>query len=152
MNKLPRIVIFVTRHRGPVAQGGPRNTLSRDSSATMSPVSHSQTTSTCQPPAFRAARLAASRSLPRVKSMRSANRAAAWEQDLTRTASYLMGQARTEDERAFVERLYDEALEEGPDFTNYRAKSLFQAAPKLGIDRNAYARILNGLEMTERGT
>ena len=74
-----------------------------------------------------------------VKSMRSANRAAAWEQDLTRTASYLMGQARTEDERAFVERLYDEALEEGPDFTNYRAKSLFQAAPKLGIDRNAYS-------------
>ena len=62
-----------------------------------------------------------------------------------------MGQARTEDERAFVERLYDEALEEGPDFTNYRAKSLFQAAPKLGIDRNAYARILNALEMIERG-
>ena len=54
-----------------------------------------------------------------------------------------MGQARTEDERAFVERLYDEALKEkGQDFTNYRAKSLFQAAPKLGIDRNAYARIL----------
>jgi hypothetical protein len=63
-----------------------------------------------------------------------------------------MGQARTEDERAFVERLYDEALEEGPDFTNYRAKSLFQAAPKLGIDRNAYGRILNALDMIERGT
>ena len=88
---------------------------------------------------------------PRVKSARSRNRAAAWEQDLTRTATYLMGQARTEDERAFVDRLYDEALEEGPDFTNYRAKSLFQAAPKLGIDRNAYARILNALEMIERG-
>ena len=45
-----------------------------------------------------------------------------------------------------------QALEEGPDFINYRAKSPFQAAPKLGIDRNAYARILNALEMIERGT
>ncbi len=88
---------------------------------------------------------------PRVKSARSANRAAAWEHDLNRTASYLMGQARTEDERAFVERLYDEALEEGADFIHYRTKSAFQAAPKLGIDRNAYARILNALEMIERG-
>jgi len=108
--------------------------------------------STNQPALFPEMESAAPSPTPRVKSERSAKRAAAWEQDLTRTASYLMGQARTEDERAFVERLYDEALEEGPDFTNYRAKSLFQAAPKLGIDRNAYARILNGLEMIERGT
>ena len=53
---------------------------------------------------------------------------------------------RNDDERAFVERLYDEAMAEGPDFINYRAKSAFLAAPKLGIDRNAYARILNALE------
>ena len=46
---------------------------------------------------------------PRVKSARSANRAAWWEQDLSRTATYLMGQARNDEERAFVERLYDEA-------------------------------------------
>jgi hypothetical protein len=107
---------------------------------------------TNQPALFPDMESAAPSPAPRVKSERSANRAAAWEQDLTRTASYLMGQARTEDERAFVERLYDEALEEGPDFTNYRAKSLFQAAPKLGIDRNAYGRILNALDMIERGT
>src|SRR5450759_3972615 len=107
--------------------------------------------STSQPALFPEMESAAPSPTPRVKSERSAKRAAAWEQDLTRTASYLMGQARTEDERAFVEQLFDEALEEGPDFTNYRAKSLFQAAPKLGIDRNAYARILNALEMIERG-
>jgi hypothetical protein len=89
---------------------------------------------------------------PRVKSARSTNRAASWQQDLSRTASYLMGQARTDEERAFVERLYDEALTEGPDFINYRSKSAFMAAPKLGIDRNAYARILNALDMIERGT
>jgi hypothetical protein len=87
-----------------------------------------------------------------VKSARSRNRAAWWRQDLDRTAVYLMGQARTEDERAFVEQLYDEALKEGPDFINYRAKSAFEAAPRLGIDRNAYARILNALDMIERGT
>jgi len=60
---------------------------------------------------------------PRVKSARSANRAAWWEQDLSRTATYLMGQARSDEERAFVERLYDEAMAEGPDFINYRGKS-----------------------------
>jgi len=87
-----------------------------------------------------------------VKSARSRNRAAWWRQDLERTAAYLMGQARTEDERAFVEKLYGEALEKGPDFINYRSKSAFMAAPKLGIDRNAYARILNALDMIERGT
>src|SRR5271155_3198701 len=89
---------------------------------------------------------------PRVKSARSATRAAWWEQDLSRTATYLMGQARNDEERAFVERLYDEAMAEGPDFINYRGKSAFLAAPKLGIDRNAYARILNALEAIERGT
>jgi hypothetical protein len=87
-----------------------------------------------------------------VKSARSRNRAAWWQQDLSRTALYLMGQARTEDERAFVEQLYEQAIEEGPDFINYRAKSAFEAAPRLGIDRNAYARILNALDMIERGT
>ena len=47
---------------------------------------------------------------------------------------------------------YDEALAEGPDFINYRGKSAFLAAPRLGIDRNAYARILNALEAIEQGT
>ena len=69
---------------------------------------------------------------PRVKSARSANRAAWWEQDLSRTATYLMGQARSDEERAFVERLYDEAMAEGPDFINYRGKSAFLAAPGSG--------------------
>jgi hypothetical protein len=59
-----------------------------------------------------------------------------------------MGQARTESERVFVEQLYEQAVEEGPD---YRAKSAFEAAPRLGIDRNAYARILSALDMIERG-
>jgi RNA polymerase-binding transcription factor DksA len=63
-----------------------------------------------------------------------------------------MGQARTEDERAFVEQLYEQAVEEGPDFINYRSKSAFEAAPRLGIDRNTYARILSALDMIERGT
>jgi hypothetical protein len=88
---------------------------------------------------------------PRVKSARSWRRAAAWESDLARSASYLMGQCRSEAERAFVEKLYDEAAERGPDFINYRSNSAFRAAPRLGIDRNAYARILNALECIERG-
>jgi hypothetical protein len=43
-------------------------------------------------------------------------------------------------------------MAEGPDCINYRSKSAFLAAPRLGIDRNAYARILNALEAIERGT
>jgi hypothetical protein len=89
---------------------------------------------------------------PRVRSSRSRNRAASWERDLAQSASYLMGQCRSDDEREFVSRLYDEAAERGPDFINYRSNSAFQAAPRLGIDRNAYARILNALECIERGT
>jgi hypothetical protein len=88
--------------------------------------------STNQPALFPEMENAAPSPTPRVKSERSANRAAAWEQDLTRTAAYLMGQARTEDERAFVEQLYEQAVEEGPDFINYRSKSAFEAAPRLG--------------------
>src|SRR5271165_6223385 len=108
--------------------------------------------STNQPSLFAEPESAGASPAPRVRSARSANRAAWWEQDLSRTATYLMGQARSEDERAFVERLYDEAMAEGPDFINYRGKSAFLAAPRLGIDRNAYARILNALEAIERGT
>ncbi len=108
--------------------------------------------STNQPSLFTELECASASPAPRVKSARSANRAAWWQQDLSRTTTYLMGQARNDDERAFVERLYDEAMAEGPDFINYRGKSAFLAAPRLGIDRNAYARILNALEAIERGT
>ena len=108
--------------------------------------------STNQPGLFAELETPSTPPAPRVTSARSANRAAWWEQDLSRTATYLMGQARSDDERAFVERLYDEAMAEGPDFIHYRGKSAFQAAPRLGIDRNAYARILNALEAIERGT
>jgi hypothetical protein len=79
-----------------------------------------------------------------VTSDRSRNRAAWWRQDLERTAVYLMGQARTEGERAFVEKLYEQVVKEGPDFINYRSKSAFEAAPRLSIDRNAPLRVSRG--------
>jgi hypothetical protein len=75
-----------------------------------------------QPGLFAEPESASESPAPRVKSARSANRAAWWEQDLGRTATYLMGQARNDDERAFVERLYDEAMADGPDFINCRGK------------------------------
>ena len=69
--------------------------------------------STNQPSLFTEPENAGGSPAPRVKSARSANRAAWWEQDLSRTATYLMGQARSDEERAFVERLYGEAMAEG---------------------------------------
>jgi hypothetical protein len=43
-------------------------------------------------------------------------------------------------------------LEEGPDFARYLAKRAYTEAPKLGVHRHAYARILHALDMTKRGT
>lgn len=90
-----------------------------------------------QPSLFAGLETASETPAPRVKSARSRNRGAAWESDLSRMAAYLLGQARNDEERAFVERLWEEAAEEGPDFIHYRSKSAFMEAPKLGIDRNA---------------
>ena len=61
--------------------------------------------STNQPSLFTEPESAGASPAPRVRSARSANRAAWWEQDLSRTATYLMGQARSDEERAFVEHL-----------------------------------------------
>jgi hypothetical protein len=88
----------------------------------------------------------------KVTSPRSRNRAGAWSQDMARAHAYLRCQARTEAEQEAADRLYEEALRQGPDFTRYHSKSDFRDAPKLNIDRNAYARIMHALEMIERGT
>lgn len=88
----------------------------------------------------------------RVTSPRSRNRAAAWAQEMARAHAYLSGRARTEAEQEAADRLYEAALAEGPDFTRYRTGSDFRDAPKLNLDRNAYARIIHALELIERGT
>jgi hypothetical protein len=88
---------------------------------------------------------------PVVKSARSRNRAAGWQAGIAQAANYLCSQVKTEEERAQVEKLYEQAIEAGPDFLHYRGKSAFQEAPKLGIDRNTYARILYALDLIERG-
>ncbi len=89
---------------------------------------------------------------PKVTSARSRNRAGWWRQDLERSRAYLYGQATTEAEAELIDRAYEEALREGPDFTNYRRDSVFADAPRLKIDRNTYARIMFALDMIERGT
>ncbi|WP_040620583.1 hypothetical protein [Rhodovulum sp. PH10] len=88
----------------------------------------------------------------KVTSPRSRNRAAAWAQDMARAHAYMSSRARSEAEQEAADRLYEEALRQGPDFTRYRTGSDFREAPRLNIDRNAYARIIFALEMIERGT
>jgi hypothetical protein len=88
----------------------------------------------------------------KVTSARSRNRSGAWERDLNQTYAYFAQQNLRPEERAQLDQLYELALAEGPDFTRYRSNSVFAAAQKVGIDRNAYARILHALEMIERGT
>jgi len=71
---------------------------------------------------------------------------------MARAHAYLSSRARTEAEQEAADRLYEEAMRQGPDFIRYRTGSDFREAPKLSMDRNAYARIINALEMIERGT
>jgi hypothetical protein len=88
----------------------------------------------------------------RVTSPRSHNRAHWWRHELERTRAYLYGQAKSEAEQEQIDRVYEDALAEGPDFTNYRRDSVFAEAPRLKIDRNTYARIIFALDAIERGT
>lgn len=88
----------------------------------------------------------------KVTSPRSRNRAAAWAQEMARAHAYLSGRARSGAEQEAIDGLYEAAMREGPDFTHYRTNSDFREAPRLNIDRNAYARIIHALEMIERGT
>jgi hypothetical protein len=88
---------------------------------------------------------------PRVRSARSANRAKAWHADRTRTAAYLAAKARDDEERTLVERAYEEEMARGPDFIHYRGRSVFQAAARVGLDRNAFGRIMRAIEAIERG-
>jgi hypothetical protein len=70
---------------------------------------------------------------------------------MARAYAYLSTQARTEAEQEAAGRLYEEALKQGPDFTRYRTGSEFRDAPRLTLDRNAYARIMHALDLIERG-
>ncbi len=83
----------------------------------------------------------------KVKSPRSANRAAGWESSLAQWYSYMTSQTTTEAAQKHLDDLYEQALEEGPDFLRYRTGSKFREAPKLSIDRNTRARILWQLRM-----
>lgn len=88
----------------------------------------------------------------KVTSPRSRNRAGAWERDINQSYAYFAQQNLRPEEREQLDQLYEAALTEGPDFTHYRSRSAFAEAQQLGIDRNAYARILQALELIERGT
>jgi hypothetical protein len=73
--------------------------------------------------------------------------AATWR----RAGAYLAGQAKTPEEQAMLDKAYQQVLAKGPDFINSRTGSEFRQAPKLGINRNAFARIMHALDLIEHG-
>jgi DNA-binding transcriptional ArsR family regulator len=83
---------------------------------------------------------------------RQKGRAADWKAQISRAYAYAAGRAASEAEAAELERAFEAALEEGPDFTNCRRDSLFLDAPKVAIDRNLAARIRFQLVAIFRGT
>ena len=66
----------------------------------------------------------------KIRSARIRNRAAAWRYDLEQWRQYRLAMARTDAERADIEREYEQRSAAGPDFTGYHAKSRFQRAAR----------------------
>ncbi len=83
---------------------------------------------------------------------RQKGRAADWKSQVARAYAYAASRARDEAEAQQLEAAYTAALEEGPDFTNYRRESGFMEAPRVSIDRNAAARIRFQLVAIFRGS
>lgn len=83
---------------------------------------------------------------------RQKGRAADWRASLSRDYAYQRSRARSPEELAALDDAYESAMQARPDFTGYRRKSDFAAAPRISLDRNALARIKFKLQAIRRGT
>jgi len=83
---------------------------------------------------------------------RQKGRAADWQAQISRAYAYAAGRAANEAEAEELQQAFEAAMEEGPDFINYRRESLFLDAPAVAIDRNLAARIRFQLVAIFRGT
>jgi hypothetical protein len=76
---------------------------------------------------------------PRV---RARVRAADWEKQIARAFLYVHGRAQTPEEAAELERLYEAALAEGPDFIHCHSKSELKDAPEINLDANGITKLM----------
>ncbi len=81
---------------------------------------------------------------PVSRAIRARTRAADWEKQIARAFLYVHGRAQTPDEAAELERLYEAALDEGPDFIHCRGKSEIKDAPEINLDANGITKLMVG--------
>jgi hypothetical protein len=79
---------------------------------------------------------------PVPRAIRARTRAADWEKQISRAFLYVHGRAQTLEEAAELERLYEVALEEGPDFIHCRGKSELKDAPDINLDANGITKLM----------
>lgn len=83
---------------------------------------------------------------PRRREIEAEHRAA-----LSRAYAFQAQRARSAEELAALDAQYQQRMEEGPDFTQYRSKSQFGAAPPHRQDRNAIVRLRYTFNSMARG-
>jgi hypothetical protein len=79
---------------------------------------------------------------PAPASIRARTRAADWEKQIARAFLYVHGRAQTPEEAAELERLYEAALAQGPDFIHCRGKSELKDAPEINLDANGITKLM----------
>eukprot|EP01035_Chromulina_nebulosa_P001347 gene1347-1798_t len=83
---------------------------------------------------------------------RSAGRAAAWRQQISRAFSYQYQRVRSETERQALEAAYEQAMQERPDFARIHHGSAFAEAPRKPFDAREAQEIMKQARLIERGT
>jgi hypothetical protein len=74
--------------------------------------------------------------------VRAKTRAADWEKQMARAFLYVHGRTQTPEEATELERLYEAALAEGPDFIHCRNKSELKDAPEISLDGNSITKLM----------
>jgi hypothetical protein len=79
---------------------------------------------------------------PVSRAIRARARTADWEKQIARAFLYVHGRVQTPEEAAELERLYEAALAEGPDFIHCREKSELKDAPAISLDGNGITKLM----------
>ena len=86
------------------------------------------------------------RSIQRVRSARSKNRASAWSHDLAKWHAYKLSQTTNPEHIARLDAEYEQLRAQGPDFSAYHTGSVFAEAPVHDLTREDRIKILTAFD------
>jgi hypothetical protein len=91
-------------------------------------------------------------SQPKVRKIRSQDRAVRWRADLERHYGRLIAEAKTPAEQVLLEESYNADIKRGPDFSRVRRNATTFGMPVIkGLDRNLLARLVFNFERISHG-